>query len=429
MSKKRGPKAKATIQAELMSMKKDRDELQGQLLRRESDFEQRKMSDHTEEVRKLKSTIETEIISRKSFGKKAARFEQEADIARAALTAERIATEGMRLETKRAAEKQFNTAMAVKQRMISARDMKIELLQGAVDTCKDEALAVQTAHADAIAKIEGVTVQRLSTIRRLSGKEGGAQGLSRTDAELAELPQARGASHKKGMMDRIGEVLGKVGTETEISMKALMDVLVRNGYLKAVWESEEIWELRMDWLEDARDDLALSWDADFSRRVRDKLVISYDKLDELRFMLSHHRVGTRLVPRTWVINPWTNDRINYPQPIRPRSGALGWARLISATQKRFGLTMDSRGRTAQRSYAQTVALQYARDNARGLLKPISPGMPLITVLGADGTGVGKRSMMHVASSIAPSYRDGVSVENEKNLNTNTRLPNIISVHQ
>ena len=152
-------------------------------------------------------------------------------------------------------------------------------------------------------------------------------------------------------------------------------------------------------------------------RIRDKLTISYDKMDELRYMLSHHRVGKQLRPRTWKINPWTGARLFFPQPIRPRSGALGWARLVAVAQLRYGLTMDTSGRIAQRSIAATVALQYHRDEARGILKPIDEDSPLITVLGADGTGIGKRGMMHVATSIAPSYRDGISVENEKNVST------------
>eukprot|EP00966_Prymnesium_polylepis_P146945 3393683-Prymnesium_polylepis.1 len=86
-------------------------------------------------------------------------------------------------------------------------------------------------------------------------------------------------------------------------------------------------------------------------------------------------------------------------------------------QVRHGLTMDTKGRVAQRSYAATVALQYYRDDARGLLRPVTEINPLTNVIGADGTGVGKRSIMHVASSVAPSYRDGISVENEKNINT------------
>jgi transcription initiation factor IIF auxiliary subunit len=72
--------------------------------------------------------------------------------------------------------KKFNIAIAAKQRMISARDVKIELLQGTVATCKDEAQAVQTAHAEAITELDAITAQRLSTIRWLSGKQGGRGG-------------------------------------------------------------------------------------------------------------------------------------------------------------------------------------------------------------------------------------------------------------
>jgi len=86
-------------------------------------------------------------------------------------------------------------------------------------------------------------------------------------------------------------------------------------------------------------------------------------------------------------------------------------------QAAHDLKMDAKGRIAQRSYAGTVARQVVRDKARALLRPITCDDPLICVIGADGTGIGKRSIMHVANSIAPSYRDGISVENEKNINT------------
>ena len=139
--------------------------------------------------------------------------------------------------------------------------------------------------------------------------------------------------------------------------------------------------------------------------IRDKLTISYDKMDELRFMFSHHRVGKQLRARTWLINPWDGSRVHFPEPIRPRCGALGWTHLVRAMQERHGLVMDTKGRVAQRSYARTVSRQVVRDEARGLLRPITTADPLIAVLGADGTGIGKRSLMHVANSIAPPYRD------------------------
>ena len=413
MSNKRGPKSKEWFQSELTSVKKERDGLRSQLARRECDFEQRTKSDHCDEVRKLTSTIETEINSRKSWRKKAAKFEQEADEARASLTAERIATEGQRLETERAANKRFNFAIAVKDRMIAARDDKLEQLKAEIKTLNEkEKVNIEKMHA-----VEALCADRLTTIRKVSGKLGGRPEVLRNQEELEELPTRHARDATKGMAQRIAGAIGMVDTETEISIESLMEALEAGGYLEAVFESKRIWDLRMEWLSEKSDDLALRWDVSLTMRIRDKLGISYDKTDELRYMLSHHRVGKQLRPMTWAINPWNGSRISYPQPIRPRSGVLGWAKLVSASQKRYGLSMDKAGKIAQRSFLSTVALQVQRDLARGLLKPITEADPLITCLGADGTGVGKRSMMHVANSIAPSYRDGVSVENEKNIST------------
>ena len=140
-------------------------------------------------------------------------------------------------------------------------------------------------------------------------------------------------------------------------------------------------------------------------------------MDELRFSLSHYRVGKQLRPRPWVINPWTGKRENFPQPIAPRNGPRGWAHLIKVLQEKWGLRMDATGRVAQRSFADAVTKQVQRDEARGLLRPLTVADPLVVVLGADGTGVGNRSITHVAASIAPSYRHGVSVQNEMNLST------------
>jgi hypothetical protein len=173
-----------------------------------------------------------------------------------------------------------------------------------------------------------------------------------------------------------------------------------------VWESKEIWEMKMAWLEEKKDELRIIWNPNLTLKVKDKLVISYDKVDELRSMISMHRVGKRLVPRPWVINPWTSKRINFPQPIAPRCGVAGWTHLVKSMQQKWGLRMDEAGRVAQRSFLETCASQVRRDQARGLLRPSTLVDPLVCVLGADGTGIGKRSITHVATSIAPSYKDG-----------------------
>ena len=225
------------------------------------------------------------------------------------------------------------------------------------------------------------------------------------------------------MTSTIAEVIGTVVETSEISTVALVNALSECGYLEKVFESEMMWELRMEWAEEKRDDLSLSWTAQLTSDIRDRLVCSYDKLDELRFSLSHHRVGKQLKPRTWFINPWSGKRLNFPQPIRPRNGGLGWQKLVKAMQDRHGLTMDAKGRVAQRSYAKTVALQYARDQGRGLLRPLTEDDPLVSVIGADGTGIGKRSLMHVACSVAPSYRSvTAAASRSRTKRISTRLP-------
>ena len=216
-------------------------------------------------------------------------------------------------------------------------------------------------------RLELLNSQRLGTIKRLCGKLGGRPQVTRTEEELEDCSMSTAWHCQDSMTRRVAAAIGEVGTESEITTVALMDAIFQGGYLSAVWESELMWSERMPWLQQMRDDLAISWSAQLSMEIRDKLLISYDKMDELRFMLSHHRVGKQLRPRTWAINPWNGERVSYPMPIRPRCGVLGWTKLVSAAQQRYGLTMDKAGRIAQRSYAKTVGLQVVRDDARGNL--------------------------------------------------------------
>lgn len=394
-------------------MRVERDDYRGQLRRRETDFENRTKAEHSNTVRQLESRLETDDIVRTKAKEAEARSTAEADRLRHELASERISHEGELRERERAATSKFNIAMSTKDRMILKRDSKIEEANVKTLEAIEDKERVERELERAYAK----NTERLNTIKNLCGRLGGRPLLCRTEAELA-LCTVGAASHARAnMKSSVAEAIGSVGSGSEISVVALMTAIADGGYLELVWESELMWEMRMEWAHQIRDDLSLAWTAQLSSDLRDRLVISYDKMDELRFSLSHHRVGKQLRPRIWFNNPWNGDKLTFPQPIRPRSGVLGWARLIAAAQVRFGLTMDAKGRVAQRSYSKTVALQYERDKARKLLRPITKGEPLVTVIGADGTGVGKRSIMHVASSIAPSYRDGISVENEKNINT------------
>ena len=387
-------------------MAKARDEYRSQLLRRETDYENRTMAVHNETVRALKSQLETASDATRRFKEAAARSAAAEASAVNALATERIGFEGDLHEARRIAKKEFNIAMGIKERMISTRDDKLAKLA--------EELAAANTNLEA--QIE-VSNNRLSTIRQICGKLGGQPRLHRTESQLEDSVRSTVSRARVSMASAIGGVIGTVGEEDEISTVALVTALKEHGYLEKVFESEEMWDLRMEWVDQLRDDLSLAWTAQLTSDIRDRLVCSYDKLDELRFSLSHHRVGKELRPRTWFRNPWNGETLKFPQPIRARCGSLGWTRLVKAMQERHGLSMDKQGRVAQRSYANTVKLQYTRDAARGLLRQVTKEDPLTSVLGADGTGIGKRSLMHVACSVAPSYRRCVSVENEKNINT------------
>ena len=401
---KRGPRDSTQLKSLLDAMTKERDDYRGQLRRRETHFENRTAAVHTDTVRKLESQLRSKMEVERMHKHNAKRAAEEVDLLRSQLTAERIAHEGVLHEANRAAKTRFDIAIAAKNRMIASRDAKLTEARNAADEIQ-EALDAQLL----------VSAERLATVRQICGRLGGRPRSGLTDDDLECV--ARPDIVRSRMQSFLTTALGTVGEPTEISTVVLVSTLKECGYFEKVWESEGMWELRMEWVDQLRDDLSLAWSAQLTSDIRDRLVVSYDKLDELRFSLSHHRVGKRLVPRTWFINPWNGDRLKFPQPIRPRCGALGWTRLIKAMQERHGLTMDSQGRIAQRSYAHTVANQVKRDQARGLLRPLTESDPLTSVLGADGTGIGKRSLMHVACSVAPSYRVGISVENEKNINT------------
>ena len=251
----------------------------------------------------------------------------------------------------------------------------------------------------------------------MMGRLGGRPVVNRGEDELADCNTSTAQSCTERMAARLVAEIGHCSAEGAVSADALMRALRDGGWMPTVWESEIIWEWRMDWLREKSDDLRVVWTPEQTMRVRDKLSISMDKLDDMRYEFSHYRVGKKLHPRPWVINPWSNARVNFPQPIAPRCGAGGWHRLVKLAQEKWGLRMDAKGRVAQRSFREVVRLQLQRDAARDIVRPLTVEQPLIVVLGADGTGVGKRGIMHVGSSIAPSYKEGIAQQNERNLNT------------
>ena len=163
--------------------------------------------------------------------------------------------------------------------MIAARDEKIEAATSSAAATAVSHTAVIEDFECQMVDLRLINEQRLLTIKRLNGKQGGRPCLARTEAELAQCLGSTATMSKKSMKSRIIDVLGECGTASEISSSSvsLMEAIVDAGYGEAVWESEYVWGLRMGWVHDLRDDLSLAWDSNLSMNIRDKLVISYDK--------------------------------------------------------------------------------------------------------------------------------------------------------
>ena len=286
------------------------------------------------------------------------------------------------------------------------------VLQGKLDQAEVDLAAANELCASQATRLDEAHAAR----RRANGKLGGRPPLCRTDEELAELTTRTACKAEKRVTERLLDVIGEVSEDTETSLQGIIDALKLGGYLPHLWNSEEMWEYREAWSSELRGELQFVWDAELTRRLRDKIRLSEDDVDELRFSFSHNRVGKQLRPRPWVINPYTNSRVNFPEPLAPRSR---WTPLIKQFIEQHGLTRDKEGKISQRSYLNTLRQQVKRDVGRGWidLEKITEEAPLWPCLGADGTAVGKVGFMHVSSDVSANYKQGVAQQNELNMCT------------
>ena len=343
--------------------------LGSQLRRKESDGVQAVRGEVAEETRQLRLDVEGALkaaaLARSTRAHHAERVAAAASAKQAELEAELLA---VKAESRQYSERVqeltkerglLRIRMATKDRMIATREEKLAVAQ---EYSRLECEALN----ERISDLESKSEARLTTIRQMMGRLGGRPVVNRGEDELADCNTSTAQSCTERMAARLVAEIGQCSAEGAVSADALMRALRDGGWMPTVWESEIIWEWRMDWLREKSDDLRVVWTPEQTMRVRDKLSISMDKLDDMRYEFSHYRVGKKLHPRPWVINPWSNARVNFPQPIAPRCGAGGWHRLVKLAQEKWGLRMDATGRVAQRSFREVVseAAASARCGAR-----------------------------------------------------------------
>ena len=126
----------------------------------------------------------------------------------------------------------------------------------------------------------------VSTIHRLAGKGGGRPTVNRSDREVEVSTLQTQLNSRFAMKGRLVECIGQYGEEGSMATTAVMAALEKCGYLKAVFESQQLWALRMAWLEEQRELLQISWDPDLTFRLKDQLNLSFDKVDQLRSLPS-----------------------------------------------------------------------------------------------------------------------------------------------
>ena len=132
--------------------------MEPQIKQMQSDWVKREETNYTDTILRLEKALEEKTrmhaklagIERRAEAKflEAAKTSEAcmAELAATSATAREASTLAL-VHLGESETKKFNIAIAAKQRMITARDAKIELLQGTVSTCNDEAQAVLTAHA------------------------------------------------------------------------------------------------------------------------------------------------------------------------------------------------------------------------------------------------------------------------------------------
>ena len=153
-------------------MKAERDDYRAQLQRRETDFEQRTRSDHTDALLKFEKLEHTIRDACRKATEAANRKEEAAAELSYSIAAERIAFEGRLTDAAKEAAK----AMAVKERMIARRDEK---LADAADAASKLQTLLDAEHE--------VSADRLITIRKICGKLGGKPRKPRAEIEMEEM--------------------------------------------------------------------------------------------------------------------------------------------------------------------------------------------------------------------------------------------------
>ena len=151
---------------------------------------------HNEKVQAIQTELETTTRALLKSRGDVRRLNEQVKNVSAQLDFERRDSQQVLSETVEKALRKANIIIAVKERMITSRDAKLERAEQALraaDRSREDAvnaISLQLEEADR------TSAERLATIRRICGKLGGRPNLSRTSDDLEELGQSTASKHQ-----------------------------------------------------------------------------------------------------------------------------------------------------------------------------------------------------------------------------------------
>ena len=283
--------------AKLKDMEQELSHVHAQLARKDSDRVQWLEAEWSSKCLQLQESLreQTQIAvrCRRSYASTASALESREAALGEALQRAREAEAA--LETTRGELARVKEEAAQKARKLSTRDGMVErrdqklacipqlradlleatdsiaVLRPRVDELEKQVSAKDKLLAEAEIKL----AERLTTIRKYVGMQGGRPVINRDEDELLECGASMASHCESRMTSRVLAAIGEVGVEGCVSNEALMDALVLGGWLETAWESEVMWEKRMEWLDELSNDLADVWNDALTLKIRDKLLISY----------------------------------------------------------------------------------------------------------------------------------------------------------
>ena len=179
------------------------------------------------------------------------------------------------------------------------------------------------------------------------------------------------------------EILGE-GCDPE----ALAIALHALDMLDKLWETPQMWELRIKSDQKLVARINEDWDARLAARMKKDYLLSDRDLDAMRCDFSMDIVNGKPVPRILEVNPhrpWdTSQRVKFPEPITFRKN--GWAVIVKAQAEYFGITInEAHEDMSERHFAKHLQELVTRDEST-LESPATfgPERPLTAVIGFDG---------------------------------------------